>query len=115
MPKSKVVSALQNVIPEPRTVIPTREHITRLLFETHKKCANSAEEVLTLKEIAKINDLSPKLNDSVVIDITAVVKTMEQLQGMNDAKLLEMMGDDDMFDMPEAIDAEFSEVEDDAS
>lgn len=111
MPNPKAVSALKLTIPTPYSVLPTRNDITRLLFETHKKCANSAEEVLTLKEIAKLNDLYPRINESITIDLSSVVKTMEQLQGMNDAKLLEMIGEENLFDMP-ALEGTFKEIKD---
>ena len=93
-------TALKLTIPKPIPTVVTRDDITRLLFETHKKCANSAEEVMTLKEIAKINDLYPKLNDKLIVDLSSVVKTMGELQSMNDAKLLEMIGEENLFDMP---------------
>ena len=104
-------TALKLTIPRPSNTVVTRDDITRLLFETHKKCANSAEEVMTLKEIAKINDLYPKMNDKILVDLSSVVKTMGELQGMNDAKLLEMIGEDNLFDMPEPIEGVYEEIE----
>jgi hypothetical protein len=100
----------------------TRDDMNRLLFETHKKCANSAEEVMTLKEIAKINDLYPKQSESATVTLHHVVHSMDKLQKMDDAQLLKLIGEDALFDMPQiaqdregvipcTIEGEYEEIE----
>ena len=90
----------------------TRDQITRMMLESHKKAANSAEEIGALKEVAKLNDLYPSTNSSITLNLTHVEHSLSQLQGLSDAELIKLSGAaEDMFALPEPIIGEFEEIE----
>jgi len=97
-------------IPEDEHIEVTRNQITRLLFETHKKCVNATEEVLALKELAKINNLYPNDTNINVLNITNVEHNVNRLKSMSDEDLLQLSGHDkELFALP-PIDAKYEEV-----
>jgi len=98
-------------IPEDEEIEVTRNQITRMLFETHKKCVNATEEVLALKELAKINNLYPNDTNINVLNITNVEQSLGRLRSMSDEELLRLSGHDQtLFALP-AIDVKYEEVE----
>ena len=118
---SKLSGYYPTPINENEEIEVTRNQITRLLFETHKKCVNAAEEVLTLKELAKINNLYPNESNLTVLNITHVEQTVSKLRSMSDEELLRLSGNDKgMFALPprvtdDTLEGEYTEVTSDAS
>ncbi len=96
---------------EPQPVEVSRDDVTRMLFETHKKCANAAEEVMAIKELAKINDLYPRANENITIS-HHVIHSLDRLQSMGDAELVKLIGEENLFDMPDPIEATYTEETD---
>jgi hypothetical protein len=90
----------------------TRNDITLLMLESHKKAENSSEEIMALREIAKLNDLYPSSTTKVDISIAHVERSLKELEGLSTEKLLQLAGEDaDILEMPDTIEGEYREVE----
>jgi hypothetical protein len=90
----------------------TRNDITLLMLESHKKAENSSEEIMALREIAKLNDLYPSATTKVDISIAHVERSLKELEGLSTEKLLQLAGEDaDILEMPDTIEGEYREVE----
>lgn len=98
-------------VPDDGELLITRSQLTQLLLESHRKSINSAEEVMCLKEIGKINGLYETKSTKVVINVE---HTAQQLEVLTDEELLQITGGhSDMFELEYAgavEDAEFEEV-----
>ena len=90
----------------------TREDITLLMLESHKKAANSAEEIMALREVAKLNDLYPGSTTKVDVSITHVEKTLKELQNLPTEELLKLAGENaNLLELPEPLEGKYREVE----
>lgn len=69
----------------------TRETITALLMESHRKAASSTEEVTALREVIKVHGLYKQTGEGQN-NVTINVNTVDRLE---DAQLLQMAGMDD--------------------
>lgn len=82
----------------------TRENLTMMLFEAHRKAGTATEEIAAIKEIAKLNGIyEPERKEIVVTNITRI----EQLQNLSDEELLRLAR---RADAATAAEAEFTEV-----
>jgi len=111
MAKELARSSLPFPLPVDEPTGVTRNQITRMLFESHRKCTNASEEVGVLKEIAKINDLYPKDGNRIEVNLTTVVHSLKALEVMDDEALLSMAGaDPGLLSLP-VIEGTFSKVD----
>ncbi len=76
-----------------------RDDINRLLLESHKKCSTAAEEVMVLKELAKINGHYEK-KPSTQINVLHIEQTVKRIESMSDEQLLELANTEEMFSLP---------------
>jgi len=114
MAKTMVRSAVNfpSLPPSDTEVHVTRDHITVLMLESHRKAENSSEEIMALREIAKLNDLYPSATTKVDLNITHVERSLKELEAMTSEDLLSLAGEDaNILELPEAIEGEFVEVE----
>ena len=106
---------IRPMLPEQRELTVTKEQITLLMLEAHKKSSNSAEEIMALREIAKIHGMYALTPTTVTIGQINIEGNQKKLQGLSDEKLLELAGmHPKLFERPEeadTIEAEFEEVE----
>jgi hypothetical protein len=75
----------------------TRDQLNMMLFEAHRKAANTTEEVAAIRELGKMNDLylNEQRKSGVEINILPGDVTSEkQLERMDDDKLIELSGSD---------------------
>ena len=81
-----------------------KDDLNRLLYESYKKCDTASEEVLVLKELAKINGHYEKAPTNQV-NILNVTQQVHKLRDMSDEELLNMVGLDDqnVFELPQPI------------
>lgn len=107
----------------------TQETITGMLFEAHRKSANSMEEIAAIKELAKIHKIYPDqksggsggvtINNVVATQVTEngqteKMVTRRQIEQLPDSELLTLAGGGFDFRLPEpeeAIDCEYIEVD----
>jgi len=105
---------IRPILPEQRDLTVTKEQITLLMLEAHKKSSNSAEEIMALREIAKIHGMYALAPTTVNISEINITGNQKKLESMTDAELLELAGKHPrLFDRPdkeEAIEADFTEV-----
>lgn len=98
------------------TVNVTREILTTMLFEAHRKASCTAEEVMAIKEIGKLHDLyadnKQKGRTGVTINQTNNTQvingqeqpgqiTRRQLQGLSEEELLKLAGHGYDFALPD--------------
>ena len=104
--------------------------MTLLMLESHKKSINAAEEILALKEIAKLHRLYETTPLIQINNITQVATNQKKLETMSDDDLLQLAGNHPhLFDVPDKkaltlkssrkkrkkkdeIEATFTEIED---
>lgn len=106
---------IRPLLPEHRELSITKEQITMLMLEAHKKSSNSAEEIMALREIAKIHGMYALAPTTVNISTLNIEGNQKKLGELSDERLLELAGmHPKLFERPEVtIDAEFTEVESD--
>ena len=69
----------------------TRDRLNGMLLEAHAKAANATEEIAAIRELGKMNGLyAPE--QKVNVNVNTEVKSVKQLQQLDDAKLLELAG-----------------------
>ncbi len=110
---------LRALLPEHRELSVTREQITLLMLESHKKAVNATEEIMALREIAKIHNMYT-VKPLVQINVMQMEKDVKKLETMSDQMLLEMAGKHPgLFKFPTKqeqdegyIEADFKEVKD---
>lgn len=87
----------------------TRESITKLFFEAHRKSGSSTEEVAALREIAKMHGLyEPQKIQTISVNINSE----RHIEAATDADLLKLAGlGDTHFNPDSTIDGVFEEVE----
>lgn len=109
---------IRPLLPEHRDLIITRDQINLLLLEAHKKSSNAAEEVMALREIAKINGMYVVAPVNQTINLINLEQNQKKLEEMSDEALLELAGKHpNLFKRPdpiadaEHIEAEFEEIE----
>jgi len=84
---------LQTLIPETGDITVTREQMTVLMLESHKKAINSAEEIMALREIAKLHSLyEQKPLVQINHNTLHIEQNSKKLETMTDEQLLEMAG-----------------------
>ena len=109
MPRTK----LKTILPDDDEINISKHQMTMLMMESYKKSSTSAEEILCLKEVAKLNDLyDAKPQSLTLINIQQDVKKLEV---MSDEELLRIAGTDrSLFERPEPkmIEADYVEVKD---
>jgi phage terminase small subunit len=86
----------------------TRESITKLFFEAHRKSGNTTEEVAALREIAKMHGLyEPQRIQTISVNINSE----RHIEAATDADLLKLAGlGETHFDPSSTVDGEFEEV-----
>jgi len=90
----------------------TRDDITLLLMESHKKCENASEEVAVLREVAKLNDLYPSSTQKMEVTHTYVEQKLKDLQELSTEELLQLAGSaPDALELPAPLEGEFEEIE----
>jgi len=71
----------------------TRDSLNQMLLEAHAKAANATEEIAAIRELGKMNGLyAPQ--QTVNMNLNTEVKSLRQLQQLNDHELLQMAGGD---------------------
>jgi len=76
-------------LPEDGELNISKSQLTQLMLESHRKSMNSAEEIMCLKEIGKINGLYDVKAPSLTINIEQHV---QKLEVMSDEELLKLSG-----------------------
>jgi len=88
------------ILPDPGEIIVTRDQMTLLMLESHKKSVNAAEEILALKEIAKLHKLY-EVAPLVQINNIQVANNQKKLETMSDDDLMQLAGNHPyLFDVP---------------
>lgn len=82
----------------------TRDMLNLMLFEAHAKSANATEEIMAVRELAKMNGLNAPTQTEV--KVTHETRTAEQMRRMSSQELARIAGESDV------IDAEWEEVKD---
>ena len=84
----------------------TRDQLTNLLLESHRKSANATEEIMAIREIGKINGLyEDGKTPSLVINNNYFEKQLDEL---SDEDLLQLSGGNkNLLALPEPIEGEF--------
>jgi len=99
----------------------SRDQMTLLMMESYKKSSTSQEEIMCLREVAKMNGLYEKVGTTV--NILNLHQNVQKLESMSDDELLKLAGSDErMFEQVEhivddrveddSIEAEYTEVDD---
>ena len=92
---------LRTILPDPGEIIVTRDQMTLLMLESHKKSINAAEEILALKEIAKLHRLYETTPLVQINNIMQVATNQKKLETMSDDDLLQLAGNHPhLFDVP---------------
>lgn len=116
--KHPSLQSLKRILPIDEPVDISREQITLLMMESYKKSSNSAEEIMCLREVAKMNGLYEKESKTTNINLIHVEQNLKKLEVMPDEELLRLAGHNkELFQQhvsteEPAIEAEYSEVED---
>ncbi len=118
---SKTIN-LRTILPDPGEITVTRDQMTLLMLESHKKSINAAEEIMALKEISKLHRLY-ETKPFIQINNVNIANNEKKLSLLSDEQLLQLAGHQrDMFELPagrsdkeEEIEAEFTEVTNDES
>ena len=113
MAKPMVRSAVNfpSLSPSASEVRVTRADITLLMLESHRKAENSSEEIMALREVAKLNDLYPNATTKVDVSITHVEQSLKELEKMSTEELLALAGEDsDILELPSVLEGEYEEV-----
>jgi len=82
---------IRTILPDPGEIIVTRDQMTLLMLESHKKSINAAEEIMALKEIAKLHKLY-EIAPLIQINHVNIEQNQRKLETMSDSALLEMAG-----------------------
>lgn len=82
----------------------TRDMLNLMLFEAHAKSSTATEEIMAIRELAKMNGLNAPTQTEV--KVTHETRTAEQMRRMSSAELARIAGESD------AIDAEWEDVTD---
>jgi len=87
----------------------SRESITKLFFEAHRKSGTATEEVAALREIARMHGLyEPQKIQTISVNINSE----RHIEAATDADLLKLAGfGNTHFNLEATIDGEFEEVE----
>ena len=88
MTTSKTLSAL----PTDEPVNISRNQMTLLMMESYKKSSTSAEEIMCLREVAKLNSLYEQAPQSVTL--INIQQNIDKLEVMSDEELLKLSGND---------------------
>lgn len=96
------------LLPDDAPVVVTKSQMTKLMMETYKKSASAMDEIMCLKEVAKLHGLYDNKQTNITLNIEQHV---HQLEKMSDEELLRLTGaTDDLLMMPDVIEAEYEEV-----
>ena len=120
---TKTISA-RALLPDEVDLTITRDMISVLLLESHKKSANAAEEIMAIKELAKLHNMY-EVKPTTVVNMVNIEQHVKKLEVMTDDELLQLAGNHPhLFEKPDAvvvgigkdrddetIDADFEEVE----
>jgi hypothetical protein len=123
MAKPPVVStsSVKRILPIDEPIDISRDQMTMLMMESFKKCSTSAEEILCLREVAKMNGLYEK-NETTHVNIHYIEQNIRKLETLPDNELLKLAGhssklfeqsagNQDPSDQP--IEADFEEISND--
>lgn len=87
----------------------TRDMLNVMLLQAHSRSANTTEEVMTIRELGKMNGLYAPERREVV---ETRHYTYEQMQNLSTDELMAIAGDDNDLDPDYAEDAEWEEMPD---
>ena len=90
-------------------ILITKNQITQLMLESHKKAVNTMEEIAALKEIAKLNGMYEA--KTTTVNVLHIEQNVSRLEEMTDEELLMLAGKHDVLNHG-AIEAEYEEIED---
>jgi len=116
---TQAITKTRSILPSNDPIEISRSQMTQLMLESYKKSSTSAEEIMCLKEVAKLNDLYDTKPQSVTL--IHIEKNIGKLEVMSDEELLRLSGSDlTMFERHEpakledadSIEGEFEEVND---
>lgn len=72
----------------------TRDMLNLMLFEAHAKSANATEEIMAVRELAKMNGLNAPTQTEM--KVTHETRTAEQMRRMSSEDLAKIAGDSDI-------------------
>jgi len=88
---------LKRILPIDEPLDISRDQMTMLMMESFKKSSSSAEEILCLKEVAKLNELYTVTPQNLTL--INVQHNQDKLEVMSDSELLKLAGNNtSMFD-----------------
>jgi len=115
---------MASILPDDEPLDISRAQMTLLMMESYKKSSSSAEEMLCLKEVAKMNGLYADKSPTTQINVLNIEQNIKKLEMLSDEELLKLAGhSQDLFKQIEhvpvesvkatedSIDAEYSEVD----
>ena len=105
---TQAITKTRSILPSNDPIEISRSQMTQLMLESYKKSSTSAEEIMCLKEVAKLNDLYDTKPQSVTL--IHIEKNIGKLEVMSDEELLRLSGSD--LTMFERHEGEFEEVND---
>lgn len=82
---------------EQTEIVITRDTISLMFLEAHRKAATATEEISATRELAKLHDLylDAQRKSGVTVNINpADITSEKQLESMDDGDLIELTGDD---------------------
>ena len=92
----------KQILPDDDELNITKNQLTMLMMESFKKSSTSTEEILCLKEVAKINDMYDHKPQNVTL--INVQQNIEKLEVMSDEELLKLSGNSvNLFDKVGAL------------
>ena len=110
--------AIKSILPDDEPIHISRDQMTMLMMESYKKSSSSAEELMCLREVAKMNGLYEK-TPGVQVNVLNIEQNIRKLETLSDEELLKLAGhNQELFkQLPadagseDSIEAEFSEVD----
>jgi hypothetical protein len=110
--------AIKRILPIDEPIDISRDQMTLLMMESYKKCSSSAEEIMCLREVAKMNGLYEQ-SATTQINVLNIEQNIKKLETMSDEDLLKLAGHGaKLFEkspkqiVDDSIDADYVEVKD---
>jgi hypothetical protein len=83
--------AIKRILPVDEPIDISRDQITLLMMESYKKCSSSTEEIMCLREVAKMNGLYEQ-SATTQINVLNIEQNIKKLETMSDEDLLQLAG-----------------------
>ena len=76
----------------------TRDKLTQMLFDAHSHSANTTEEVLAIREMAKLHGRYAPVEKTINVDVQGEIKHQKQIERLTDDQLGKLIGEEIILD-----------------